>query len=227
MPGRARQHLAGGQSQLIYNPYATATWRVTRSSGHVRYLKAVFVGTHPTLAAERDRCLWLRSHGAPVPEVIDHDSNGGVEWLVTAELPGVDATAPEHLGNPTTTVPELAEGLRAFHQIDPTDCPFDHRVPAALDHVARRVSAGDVSADGFHDSHRHFDPPAALNRLRDLAVHEQHLVVCHGDYTPTQRAPRRGSGRGLSRPRRGRSRRPVARPCRRDLERNVELRSRL
>lgn len=183
LPRRARQHLHSGRSRLIYNPYATATWRTTRPCGDVRFLKAAFVGAYPSLRAERDRCLWLRGRGAPVPEVIDHD-DGSVEWLVTAGLAGVDATTPQHLASPTVTVPLLAEGLRIFHEIDPTGCPFDYRLPAALPHVTRRVAAGEVSADGFHDVHRDLDPSSALQRLGELAVGEQTLVVCHGDYTP-------------------------------------------
>lgn len=183
LPQRAREHLATGRFQLIYNPYATATWRITRTAGGVSYLKAAFVGTHPSLAAERDRCTWLRAHGVPVPQVLDHDGDGAVEWLLTAGLPGIDATAPQHLADPAVTVPLLAAGLRRFHEIDPAGCPFDYRMTTALEHVARRVAAGDVSTDGFHDVHRDLDPGSALERLGDLVVEEHELVVCHGDYT--------------------------------------------
>jgi len=99
LPWRAREHLATGRSRLIYNPYATATWRTTRPSGQVFYLKAAFVGVYPSLAAERDRCVWLHSRGAPVPEVIDRDDDGVVEWLLTAGLTGIDATP--HSMSPT------------------------------------------------------------------------------------------------------------------------------
>lgn len=183
LPQRARAHLASGRSLLIYNPYATATWRTTRSDGEVLYMKAAFVGSYPSLAAERDRYAWLHERGVPVPQVLDHDTDGAVEWLVTAELTGVDATAPQHLADPGVTVPLLADGLRRFHQTDPSDCPFDYRMPAALDHVAHKVTTG-VPADGFHDVHGDLDPASALERLGELAVDEDRLVVCHGDYTP-------------------------------------------
>lgn len=184
LPWRAREHLATGRSRLIYNPYATATWRTTRPSGQVFYLKAAFVGVYPSLAAERDRCVWLRGRGAPVPEVIDHDDDGVVEWLLTAGLTGIDATCPQHVADPAVTVPLMANGLRSFHEIDPTGCPFDHQIPVALEHVARRVAAGGISADGFHDGHRDLDPTSAFERLGELVVDEHRLVVCHGDYTP-------------------------------------------
>jgi kanamycin kinase len=184
LPWRARRHLAAGRSQLTYNPYSTATWRIASQSGTARYLKAAFVGAYPSLAAEIARAVWLRECGVSVPEVIDHGAADGVEWMLTAALPGVAATAPEHLARPEVTVPLLADGLRRFHAIDLTACPFDYRMAVALDHVARRVAAEEVSADDFHDVHRGLDPSAAIARLDELNIDESELVVCHGDFTP-------------------------------------------
>jgi kanamycin kinase len=183
LPQRARQHLGAGRSRLIYNPYSTATWRIASASGEACYLKAAFVGTYPSLTAERERCMWLREW-VSVPEVVDHGADNGVEWMLTAALPGVNATAPKHLADPEVTVPLLADGLRSFHDIDPAASPFDYRMPVAGDPVARRIAAGAVAIDGFHDVHRGLDPSTALARLDDLNIEECQLVVCHGDYTP-------------------------------------------
>jgi kanamycin kinase len=183
LPFEARRHLAAGRSELIYAPYRTATWRTLDGTGHVRFLKAGFVGAYPGLAAERDRCVWLGQRGLAVPRVLDHGTDDRVEWLLTAEVGGVAAVEPGHLGDPARTVPVLAEGLRAFHEVDPTDCPFDYRVRRAIDHAAGRVAGGWVDPAGFHDAHRHLDPEAALVRLRALAPDDEHdVVVCHGDY---------------------------------------------
>lgn len=183
LPGEARGHLAEGRTELIYNPYMTATWRTVRASGDVLYLKAAPVGGYPSLAAERDRCLWLAYRGVPVPEVVDFGSDGQVEWLLTAALIGTVATAPEHIRDPRRTVPILAEGLRAFHAVDASDCPFDYRIPHAVAHVAARVASGRVDPGDFHEVHRHLTPGEALSRLRQLAPdREEDVVVCHGDY---------------------------------------------
>lgn len=183
LPSAARRHLAAGRSELIYHPYRAATWRTVRASGETHYLKASHVGDHPSLAAERDRCVWLGERGLPVPEVVDHGADGRIEWLVTVGLGGVTAMAPEHLRDPDRTVPILAQGLRAFHEVDPTDCPFDYRVPRAIAHAAGRVTAGTVDPQGFHDVHRDLGSEEALARLRALApTDERDLVVCHGDY---------------------------------------------
>lgn len=184
LPRRARAHLAAGRSRLIYNPYATATWRISSASAATYYLKAAFVGTYPSLAGERDRCVWLRERDVAVPEVVDYGADRGVEWMLTAALPGDDATTPHYLADPQVTVPLLAAGLRSFHNVDPAGCPFDYRMPVAVDHAAGRVAAGAVSAYGFHDVHDGLTPATALARLQELNVEECQPVVCHGDYTP-------------------------------------------
>jgi len=182
LPSAARRHLSRGAAELVYNPYHTTTWRIAWPDGPVLYLKAAHTGAYPSLSAERDRLLWLASRGAPVPEVADAGADECVEWLVTVALPGLPATDPAHLGRPERTVPVLAEGLRAFHEIDPTGCPFDHTVPAMLAHVTARVAAGRVDAAGFNEEHRHLTASAALARLRATAPGDGDLVVCHGDY---------------------------------------------
>lgn len=117
LPAVARGFLADGNTELIYNPYATATWRTVRAPD-VFYLKAAWVGSYPSLSDERDRCLWLSGRGVPVPAVIDQGSDGEVEWLITAARSGTPATVADRVRDPRRLVPALAEGLRAFHAVD-------------------------------------------------------------------------------------------------------------
>ncbi|HSK97909.1 MAG TPA: aminoglycoside 3'-phosphotransferase [Euzebyales bacterium] len=182
LPARARRYLARGDAELIYNPYDTATWRVRVAGAPWLYLKAGPVGHHPSLQDERDRLLWLAARGAAVPEVVDMGAGGDVEWMVTVALPGLPATAPEHLERPRRTVPILAEALRAFHEIDPTGCPFEWTVKHALAHVEQRVAAAAIDVAGFHDEHRHLSPEDALARVRATAPPDDDLVVTHGDW---------------------------------------------
>jgi aminoglycoside phosphotransferase len=183
LPAAARTYLDAADVELFYAPYATATWRASANGVGEVFLKAAPFGLHPSLAGEADRCRWLTARGAPVPEVVDHGDDGQVEWLVTRALPGLDATTPQHLDDPERTVPLLAEALRAFHELDPVGCPFDYRVPVALDHAEGRVRRGEVDPSGFHPEHGHLTPDTALDRLRELAPGEgRDLVVTHGDY---------------------------------------------
>jgi aminoglycoside phosphotransferase len=160
------------------------TWRLERDVT-THYLKVGFDGDYPGLRAEAKRTRWAAAY-LPVPEVIDVDTDGTVEWLVTTGLDGRPATDPD-LGEPRDVVVAWAEGLRRFHELAPVrDCPFDFRLDTALDHVRRRVAAGLVDAtEDFNDDHRHLDTTeAALRQLEQLRPTGEDLVVCHGDYCP-------------------------------------------
>ena len=182
LPARARRYLSRGDAELIYNPFHTSTWRVTVPDGPWLYLKAGPPGRHPSLADECDRLLWLATQGAAVPEVVDMGAGERIEWMVTVALPGLAAAAAEHRGRPERTVPVLAEGLRAFHEIDASDCPFDWTVKTALAHVQERVASNHIDPAGFHREHRHLSPREALAQLHATAQPEDDLVVTHGDY---------------------------------------------
>jgi kanamycin kinase len=60
---------------------------------------------------------------------------------------------------------------------------FRFDLDRALDHVERRVDAGDLAGD-FHDIHAHLSGEAALAQLRETRPADEDLVVCHGDYCP-------------------------------------------
>jgi aminoglycoside phosphotransferase len=115
-------------------PHQT-TWRLDRPGRQPRYAKVARTGTYPDLRAEAARTQWARAHRLPVPAVIGICTDGHVDWLVTSGIPGRPATEPT-LGDPATVVAALAHGLRRFHQLAPVRrCPFDFRLPTALDHV--------------------------------------------------------------------------------------------
>jgi len=182
LPGAARRHLSAGQAVCIWNPYATATWRIARRSGDPLYLKAGYASAYPSLSGERDRLRWLRERGAPVPEVVDYGSADGVEWLVTLAIAGEPATSERHLADPRATVRAIAEGLRAFHAIDPAGCPFDHSVEATLAHIRRRMAREDIDTAGFHHEHQDLTVEAAYQELMQTRPASEDLVVTHGDY---------------------------------------------
>jgi aminoglycoside phosphotransferase len=163
-----------------YNDVVT-TWKLERSA-ETQFLKMRALGEYPSLADERDRLEWARDR-VPVPRVLDFGIDNGAEWLLLTPLSGIDATTPELKAEPTRLVPLLAEGLRAFHEIDAADCPFDFRNDAALAHVRSRVEAGILDDDyEFHDEFAHLGGAGALARLEELRPATEDVVVCHGDY---------------------------------------------
>jgi aminoglycoside phosphotransferase len=161
------------------------TWRLDRPGARARFVKVARVGAYPGLAAEADRTRWAGTNGLPVPEVIATGSDGTVDWLVTAGIPGLPGT-DQTLGDVRLVVTALAEGLRRLHDSAPVaKCPFDFRLAAAMAHATRRVAAGQVDpAEDFDEDHRHLDPRGALDELERLRPDGEDLVVCHGDYCP-------------------------------------------
>ena len=160
-----------------------AAWRLEAQSGpRVHFLKATQQGHFPTALDEAERLRWARPY-LPVPEVIDSGSDETVSWLLTDALAGTDATKHPWLADPPRLVPALARGLAAFHAAAPVrSCPFDFTVPAAMDHVRRRIRDGVAEATDLHPEYRHLTLEHALAELERLAPTREDLVVCHGDY---------------------------------------------
>jgi len=99
------------------------TYRLTSPDGSVRYVKITpSVGR---LHDEAMRTRWAASF-VRVPEVVEFGSDGDHDWLMTAELSGVDVFGhPLRSSDPTALVVAFAQGLRFFHDTVPVDeCPF-------------------------------------------------------------------------------------------------------
>ena len=163
---------------------AQTTWRLDHAGRPTLYAKVGRTDAYPGLAAEAARTRWARPY-LPVPGVVATGTDGPLEWLVTTRLPGLPATDPT-LGEPASIVVALAEGLRRLHQRAPAHhCPFQFRLPVAIDHVRRRAAARHIDpAEDFDDDHRHLDLDTALRELERLHPDDEDPVVCHGDYCP-------------------------------------------
>jgi len=164
-------------------PGLATTWRLERPRCEpVRFLKVVQSGHYPTALDEADRLRWARAY-LPVPEVIESGSDGTVDWLITVELAGVDASRHRLKADPVRLVSILARGLAAFHAAASVSaCPYDFRVATSIAHVRRRVRLGIANHDDLHPEHAHLTLDAALAELERLAPASEDLVVCHGDY---------------------------------------------
>ena len=118
-----------------------------------------------------------------MPRVLREGEDGEREWLLTAALPGVNATDPALTAAPPRLVPLLAQGLRRFHALEVAGCPFDGRLETTLATVRHRLAAGLMRQDGpLPPEHGVSTPGAALDLLIRRRPPEHDLVVCHGDY---------------------------------------------
>jgi kanamycin kinase len=163
-------------------PGLTTTWHVVAPAEPGRFVKVVRSGHHPTALDEAQRTRWAHTH-LPVPDVIESGSDAVVDWLITTELAGVDATRHPLLAEPARLVPILARGLAAFHTGAPVEeCPYDFRVTTSIAHARERVRLGITKPADLHPEHARLTVDAALAELDRLAPGSEDLVVCHGDY---------------------------------------------
>lgn len=163
-------------------PPHTITYRLTHPEYSTRYLKLTRVSWYPSLEHEAARMQWARLY-LPVPAVLDTGEREGVEWLLTDALPGIPASGLDLGVSPDRVVDLLAGGLRRWHGVPVTACPFDFRLKVALAHVKQRIQLGEIeAARDFHPEHQHLSIEAALDRLERTRPATEDLVVCHGDY---------------------------------------------
>jgi kanamycin kinase len=157
------------------------TWRLERDA-ETRYVKVNASDATITLRAEAERMRWAAAY-VRVPEVLDDGSADGLDWLVTAEMPGTPATQDHRRPTPDKLVPIVARGLRAFHEALPVaDCPFPFTIRVALALAQERLADGRETWDDLHEEHKHLTAAEAVEQLRKTAPIDEDLVVCHGDY---------------------------------------------
>jgi len=94
--------------------------RYLDGSGYLKTASPFDEAAADLVDAERDRLLWLRFRGVPVPEVLD----AGRGWLHTAAAPGRPASAPWSPSERDGVATIMGETLRFLHSVDPAGCPF-------------------------------------------------------------------------------------------------------
>ena len=123
------------------------TWRLERGDGRARYLKVGFRASVPRISDECVRMRWARLH-LPAPEIIDCGTKGEIDWMLTAALPGMDATAADLRLDPAGLVASLGTRIAPVSHQAP-----DRRVPvrfAPIETAIKRSSDGGSSLGWSH-----------------------------------------------------------------------------
>jgi kanamycin kinase len=104
--------------------------RLDRGSERLYYKAGSDVG------AEADRLAWLSGTGFPCPRIVDRGNN----WMLTSELPGLDASQPWPAADRPGVLAAMADGLRRLDEL--SGCPFRSLFPGA----GEAVTHGDYCA---------------------------------------------------------------------------------
>jgi len=162
----------------------TVVYRLSRAGREPLYVKLADLGWHPDPVGEGARLRWAAGR-VPVPGVVESGADDGVAWLVTRGLRGVDATHHAVAGHPARLAELLARGLRGFHAMPVSRCPFDFRLDRALESARGRLERGLIDpARDFHPEHAHLSAEKAVRTLELTRPPTEDVVVCHGDYCP-------------------------------------------
>ncbi len=175
--------LRGRWSPVAHRSYGTSVYRVDGPSTY--YVKTAPAGRREDFrfdpTAEAARLRWLRAEGFPVPEVIDVGGDDRLEWLVTAALPGVPASARWTRSQRRAVVTTLAGLARELHSVPMSACPFDGSLRSTLPWARRAVTEGLVDLDDLDPAHHGWSAERLLAELTSAAAPDEDLVICHGD----------------------------------------------
>ena len=158
----------------------TSVFRVT-SCNRTVYLKVHPRSPHFTFAHEVSILRWL-SGQLPVPSIHEYDLDDDNEYLVLSSIPGDNGLeAMKYLG-PKRLVELLAFGLRRFHALGTSNCPFDERISAKLERARYRLCNNLVDEADFDAVRLGMSGWEVFTALQEQRPNEDVLVVSHGDY---------------------------------------------
>ncbi len=110
-----------GDARLVWrNELGGLTFRL----GDGPYVKWSPRPAGPALDRERDALGWLAGRH-PVPAVLDHGTDEGQQWLLTAPLPGEHAVGDRWRARRSEAIAAIATGLRAVHALPLDVVPAD------------------------------------------------------------------------------------------------------
>ncbi len=181
LPSAIADLCGNGRWQEITVGYSSnSVFRITSPKRPMYYLK---IATHPSdeILAEKERLEWL--HGRlPVPTVVAYTTDNQRSYLLISEIQGLMAYDERFTQNIPNIVRLLAQGLRMFHELDITDCPFDQSLSHKITLAQERMQAGLVNEADFDEKHKGMPTDELFNRLLESQPKTENIVFTHGDY---------------------------------------------
>ncbi|WP_182552602.1 APH(3')-II family aminoglycoside O-phosphotransferase [Phyllobacterium myrsinacearum] len=144
------------------------------------FIKVETVSPYGELPDEIARLRWLSSCSLPCPDIIFDGIHAGHHWLLMSAVPGTDLASADSVPvEPRVRI--LADALRQLHALDPSTCPFDHRLDMRIEAAGARVQAGLVDETDFDDDMLGETAAELFTRLVSEKPAVGDVVVTHGD----------------------------------------------
>ncbi|AWI59060.1 APH(3') family aminoglycoside O-phosphotransferase [Sinorhizobium fredii] len=163
----------------IFRRAASAVF-LLKADGRARLvLKHEEAGPFGELADEAARLGWLAGEGLLCPRVKAQEIHAGRHWLLMEAVEGVDLASSRQA--PARRIAVLAEALRRLHRLDPTRCPFDHRLDSRIAAAKARLDAGLVDETDFDEERLGRTATTLFGEIQARRPKGERLVVTHGD----------------------------------------------
>jgi aminoglycoside phosphotransferase len=153
--------------------------RLARAGYPTLFLKTASVRLGSLLLQEKLRYDWLKGR-VPVPDVVSYDVLEGEERLLLTEMTGLPSFDPSLPRD--RVILRLAEGLRSFHSLPVTECPFDMTLDVKIAMAKKNAAEGRVDLNDLQPEHEGWTAEMLLAEVERLRPSAEDLVVTHGDY---------------------------------------------
>jgi aminoglycoside phosphotransferase len=170
--------------------YSRYTWEpvsLGMSTAHVWSVGPFFVkagrpsplmdGLHP----EATRLVWLEAAGIPAPKVVEHGSDGDIEWLVMTAVPGRTAAHLWPEDQRDRVVDAIADFTAWLHSMPVDDCPFDRSLNTTVSTARSALAAGLVDLADLDQERSGWTGAQLEQALLSQLPTSEDLVITHGD----------------------------------------------
>ena len=167
---------------VVVGESSAKTYRLERRHHPTFYLKIDGRWRRRDLLDEKNLLTWL-SGKLPVPEVVTFVEDANNDYLLLAEIPGIDAASLADGIDTTDLVKLLAQGLCMIHGVSIDNCPFERSLAKETVIAGYNVSHHLVDEDHLDDVRR---GRSAEDLHRELLLRRppgEDFVFTHGDYS--------------------------------------------
>ncbi|MBA8903988.1 APH(3')-II family aminoglycoside O-phosphotransferase [Phyllobacterium sp. P30BS-XVII] len=144
------------------------------------FIKTELISPYAELPDEVARLQWLALQDMPCPRILFAGSHAGHYWLLMSALAGADLASADTL-SVESRIHIFAGALHQLHALDPTACPFNHRLDRRIKAAKARMKAGLVDETDFDDDQLGRTATELFCKLLAKQPEEEDIVVTHGD----------------------------------------------